>query len=288
MGLGCVFQFCALALSVWAIVAYFLHLRHSWRTRRLAFVYLGAALPAAIYTLTMVLAGPMAQGQGIPNIDSRARPFVLVGMIIGGLAGLLWSAAQGMAMTAVGARLSAQLRQPHFPLLRGLNRASRRRIPRLWRFPLLPVLLASAAFIGYSALLLWLVPSRMSPLLQKSLSNLEGIILSTDSVLATAILVSLIAVTEEIVFRLFLQTQLERWLRRTTHPACWAVLITSTLWTLGHASSLDPMWVKFAQIFPMGLALGFMRRRWGMEACISTHVALNIGAVYLLQNLVQT
>jgi membrane protease YdiL (CAAX protease family) len=124
--------------------------------------------------------------------------------------------------------------------------------------------------------------------LEKAVQNWQTFMRVNKNQLLLAVLVSLVAVKEEITFRLFIQTQLECWLRRTNWAAGWAILATSALWTLGHAGALEPNWVKFAQIFPMGIVLGIMRRRWGVTPCIFVHVVLNFFGVLLLQDLVLT
>ena len=60
-----------------------------------------------------------------------------------------------------------------------------------------------------------------------------------------------------------------------------AIALTSLLWTLGHAGMLDPGWVKLAQIFPVGLMLGWLFRRHGVEACMLTHGLFNVTMIGL-------
>jgi membrane protease YdiL (CAAX protease family) len=58
--------------------------------------------------------------------------------------------------------------------------------------------------------------------------------------------------------------------------------LTTVVWTLGHLGSLDPDWVKLAQIFPTGLALGWLYRRQGAESAIAAHALFNVlGALVL-------
>lgn len=287
MGTGCLFQVFIFGMTVYAIVHYFVRLRYSLKTRRLGAIFLAASLCAQVYALIMLFGGPLAQGQGPMAQNPQTRPFVIVGMVLGAGVGIVFAMAQGLAITAAGAYFSARLRQPHFPHLRSLFHAARRKLPRASGFPWVLTLAMGAAFVGYSALLFFLVPAQISPIARKSAQSLEGFLLNTESALPLAVLVSLIAVTEEVVFRLFLQTQFEYWFRRYARAPLIAILLTSTIWTLGHAAALEPAWVKFAQIFPMGLALGWMRRKHGVEPCIVAHVLLNLGAVYLMQGLVQ-
>jgi len=269
------------AFFVWSIVLYFLRLRYTWKTRRLAAVFLGATIPPTIFSMLMLLAGPLME-----KVPGAAAPLVRFAMVVGMLIGFGIVLVQGLTYTAAGAYLSARAGQPHFPLLRNLARAGRRGFAGEWRFPWAAAILVSVGVIGYSAILLWATQPQLSPLLKQTIKSLEGLFLAGHSKTVVAIAASLIAVKEEIVFRLFLQTQFAWWLRGKRRPDLWAILLVSVLWTLAHAISLDPAWVKFAQILPIGIALGLLRRRWGIETCIFVHVALNLAAVFLLGELV--
>lgn len=281
LAMGCVFQLLILGMAIWAIVHYFLKRRYSWRTRRLALIYIGIVAPLPVFNAFLVSAGPLADKSS--QIPSGFMTAIIIGSAF---LGVIITVVAGAAYTATGAYFSRRLGLPHFPLLRGLNRAALRTPARRWRFPWAAALAASGAFVGYSALLFWLTKPTLSPLLKESVQAFESIMLVTRAPLAAAMLVALLAVKEEFVFRLFLQTQFEWWLRRFRHGGLWAILITSVIWTMGHAGVLEPSWVKFAQIFPMGVILGVMRRRWGLEAPIFAHVVLNLLAVFLLQDLV--
>lgn len=55
-----------------------------------------------------------------------------------------------------------------------------------------------------------------------------------------------------------------------------AIVITSLLWSIGHAGSFDPYWVKLLQIAPMGLVLGSVAWKFGLEPAIALHWAFNL------------
>ncbi len=55
-----------------------------------------------------------------------------------------------------------------------------------------------------------------------------------------------------------------------------AIVLTAALWSLGHVGALNPDWVKLAQIFPLGLALGWLYRRQGTESTIMVHALFNV------------
>ena len=293
---GCLLGLLLFGLTVWAIVFCFLQRRYAWKTRLLAGVFLGALLPAVTYNLIMLFSGPMMTDTRFQQLPPEMMR-LLVG--IGALVGVSYAVAQGVAVTAAGAYYSVRLRIPHFPFLRALARRARRPFvaPRL-HFPWVGVLLISAAFVGYTALLLTLTNPHISPVIKSQAKSIEKIMATTESTLIVVILASLAAVVEEIIFLLFLQTQLAWWFCRLFRAGSrasgreresahfWAILATSALWALGHLGALEPGWVKLAQIFPMGIALGYMRRYWGAESAIVAHVLLNIGAVLVLSDLV--
>lgn len=80
---------------------------------------------------------------------------------------------------------------------------------------------------------------------------------------------------EEILFRLTIQGRLEVWARERGWSAVVPVVVTSFLWSLGHAGVVDPAGVKEIQIFLLGLLFGWTRRRWGIAGAIVAHGALN-------------
>ena len=55
-----------------------------------------------------------------------------------------------------------------------------------------------------------------------------------------------------------------------------AVALASILWSLGHANTLNPEWVKFAQVFPLGIAFGFLFKRFGIESAMAAHGFFNV------------
>ena len=49
------------------------------------------------------------------------------------------------------------------------------------------------------------------------------------------------------------------------------------------AGTLEPDWIKLAQVFPAELALGWLARKHGIEACILAHVVFNIAAFVMAE-----
>jgi membrane protease YdiL (CAAX protease family) len=95
------------------------------------------------------------------------------------------------------------------------------------------------------------------------------------------------AVAEEFIFRLGLQNWFAKVLRLPARGYWVAVALSSAVWALAHANTLDPEWVKIAQVFPMGIALGFLFRKFGVECCIFAHAAFNLAMACLGPGLVR-
>lgn len=85
----------------------------------------------------------------------------------------------------------------------------------------------------------------------------------------------LTVVGEELTFRLGIQNYFAGLFGRGAAGYSAAIVLSSALWSLGHIGIVDPEWVKFAQIFPAGLALGWLFRYAGFEACVIAHGVLN-------------
>lgn len=87
--------------------------------------------------------------------------------------------------------------------------------------------------------------------------------------------VLLAAPVEEVIFRLGLQSRLERWAGGRGWSPLVPIVMTSFLWTLGHAGIVEPQGVKELQIFLLGVLFGWGRRRWGLAGAILAHGMLN-------------
>lgn len=91
---------------------------------------------------------------------------------------------------------------------------------------------------------------------------------------------------EEVIFRLGIQSFLARHLKLHGGKYWLAILITAALWTLGHAGMMEPAWVKFAQIFPLGVGLGMLFWQYGVEAAILAHGTFNVVMMLLAEDLI--
>ncbi len=90
---------------------------------------------------------------------------------------------------------------------------------------------------------------------------------------------------EEIVFRHFLQRALGRILGGRPDSRAAAVFLASLFWSLGHAGVVSPEWVKLAQTLPLGLALGWLYERRGLESSVLAHFLFNgVSAILMAQS----
>ena len=89
------------------------------------------------------------------------------------------------------------------------------------------------------------------------------------------------AFSEEIVFRLGVQNYLAKHFNLRGRRYWIAIFLSALYWSLAHANILDPEWVKIAEVFPLGLALGFLFRKYGTETCILVHGLINLVMMFL-------
>ncbi|GEM_PF-6995811 len=80
---------------------------------------------------------------------------------------------------------------------------------------------------------------------------------------------------EEIAFRQFMQRAFGRLLGGQVRGRAIAIGLASLFWAFAHAGVMDPEWAKFAQTFGIGLALGWLYDRRGLEASVLAHFLFN-------------
>lgn len=165
--------------------------------------------------------------------------------------------------------------------------ASNRNYPALdllldinWKAYFLTIFGVSIIGILYTVVLFWLTTPQLSEILQKAVVSPSAGFENAATIQAILLVLG-VAVTEEIIFRLGIQSFFVKYLKLEGASYWVAILITSVLWTLGHACALDPEWVKLAQIFPMGLMLGWLFRKYGAESTILAHGLYNVVLVFL-------
>ncbi len=143
------------------------------------------------------------------------------------------------------------------------------------------IVVVAAASVLYSALLFTLTKPHIGEAARRMFGVREDIADTGRFAPFAILLVLVVAVSEEIFFRLGIQNFLARYLNWQGRWYWVAIVLTSLLWTVGHAGSLDPNWVKLAQIFPVGLMLGWLFHRYGVEACVLAHGLLNVTMIGL-------
>lgn len=145
-----------------------------------------------------------------------------------------------------------------------------------------PILIVAAAATLYSIILFKLTapqPSAFIKALSQGTMTRLGIGDRPSLTLALAFLQ--FAFVEEIIFRLGIQNYLAKQFKLKGQKYWLAILLTAGLWSLAHANILEPEWVKLAQIFPLGVALGVLFRKYGTESCIFTHGIFNLIMMFL-------
>lgn len=93
-------------------------------------------------------------------------------------------------------------------------------------------------------------------------------------------------IIEEITFRFVIPNYLANKFKLENHKYWISIAFSSLLWTFAHANVLNPEWVKFVQIFPVGLVLGGMYKKLGLESCIIAHIGFNIGMMFISGGLI--
>lgn len=153
-----------------------------------------------------------------------------------------------------------------------------------WKHYFLTVSGAVLIAILYSTILFLLVRPSTSELIQTAFGKAGA--LDTKVTVQSILVVLEFAIAEELFFRLGIQSFLVRHLKLTDQTYWIAIVITAALWTVGHAGTLNPEWVKLAQIFPIGLMLGWLFKKYGAESTILVHGLFNVifsfMAVYLI------
>jgi membrane protease YdiL (CAAX protease family) len=206
----------------------------------------------------------------IPNLTSLIQPFHL--FLIEFL-----SFVRMIIYVCMGMYCCATLGLRDIPLTKMLFKE--RRIPDKTKIiRALKIVVITAVVVSVYSAILFLITTPRVPLRIRQLSDvLEARqLMVTHPSLLMGIIVVVIAFMEEIIFRLGFQNYLAMKLNLKGQKYWVAIVFTSILWTLGHASVMEPEWVKMAQIFPVGIVLGFLFRRYGTEVCVLTHGLLNV------------
>ena len=180
--------------------------------------------------------------------------------------------------TAVGVSCCVAAGITAFPLLRPDLGSPGVPTRRSLVTPLSLGLLLAAAWSVYTVLLFEAADPQATDLAQAQFGETPS---GAWDVLVAMIALSVVALAEELVYRLGIQNYLARVLGWWDHRYWLVILLSATVWSIGHVGVLDPQWVKLVQIFPAGLALGWLARKHGIEACVFGHVVFNIGVFWM-------
>lgn len=149
-----------------------------------------------------------------------------------------------------------------------------------WKEYFIKVLGVSVVGILYTITLFLLTKPQLSELAQQKFGVSSVNLANTITIQGILVLFE-VAIAEEIVFRLGIQNFLAKYLQLQSNNYWIAIFITSVLWTLAHAGVLEPEWVKMAQIFPIGLLLGWLYKKFGTESTMLAHGIFNFVLVFL-------
>jgi hypothetical protein len=139
----------------------------------------------------------------------------------------------------------------------------------------------------FSVILFWITKPEMADMIQRwaRREQFEGLSFWQRNIIG-ALAVLTFAFVEEIVFRLGIQNFLAKHFKWEGRNYRWAILLTTIIWSIAHFGVMSPEWVKMLQVFPVGLAFGWLFQRYGVESSIIAHglfnVVLLIPAQYLI------
>ena len=184
--------------------------------------------------------------------------------------------------TCLGIYYCTQLGIVEIPLIKRLSGKIDNSEMIAWRNYIITIIGVVAGAILFSVILFKLTSPKISEAL-KQLPEDQGArlgICDEPSVLTALVLIAF-AFGEEILFRLGIQNYLAKQFRLDGDKYWVPIVLTSGLWALAHANILTPEWVKIVQIFPIGIALGFLFRKYGLESCIFAHGIFNLSMMFI-------
>ncbi len=184
--------------------------------------------------------------------------------------------------TQVGKMLFTTFSHPPFLEIESYKTETADNTDRRWWFKADSIaLLCVAAAAIYTVLLFKYAKPQASELVQ----NLRESAFAEDEVETNALLMIIVfarlAIAEEIFFRHAVQNFVEWIFRGKPYAAIYAVLVSSFFWGVGHVGILTPEWVKLAQIFPFGIILGILYRKYGFEIVALIHSVFNVLMIFI-------
>lgn len=251
-----------LCIVIIAVITYHQHQRYMRRARRLGIV---------IY---LVLFAALCSGVALDYLGNLPA-----GKLVGLCLSISFFLIAGFYLVPAGMYWAWRNKVPGMPVARSCTRRKRRRPRRAskrvfsWKWVLLLGILVNVYTYGIFAL--------FRPQVTESF-KLEFLKPELDTP-AFAIMFLIIGAAapfyEEVVFRLCLQNFAALLLRRFGISASWAIVLSAGVWALGHTGLIVPVGTKELQIFGVGIVLGKVMQKMGLEACIVVHLMLNLLSV---------
>lgn len=245
-----------------------------WRRRRQAGRHTGSALMLAMFVAAMQLLviASLARLTGGTYEQAYFRDLMLASAVILLPAFFISS----FLMAASGSFLAERAGICPWPVSRAFQRGE----PGRWRSAgtsLAVALVAGGLALAYSVSLFF-AAQRITGSPPRAAEGTEDIaIIFSGRILLVVGFGLAAAFWEEIFVRLFLLNALFLLFRRARGGAAAAVIVSSAVWAAGHAGTMEPELVKFLQVFLIGIMLGIVFIRRGIESCLASHSAFNIG-----------
>lgn len=275
--------FLYLLFIVWAFVDIFRNGFPRWRD----FLW-----PFLLALLVMLLSFPAVIGISVTAPDTEKRIIHLGGLI----SWLILYAFPASVFLLAMIRINRRIRRYHIPHPMQLTRRLYLKLKNLDVMQYYPIRLNFLeAFLYLSGMivssLIWLQISvhqfdaQMHELLRMNLPS-DPNDLDATTLFHLLPLLLLAPLLEEIVYRGYIQDRVLLYLRskRIASGAIQILLaasIASCVWAFQHVGMIEPEFVKFVQIFMIGIFLGLARMRLGLEACILLHFLFNCSSALI-------
>lgn len=148
------------------------------------------------------------------------------------------------------------------------------------------VALVAIGFIIFSVILFKLTSPQVSAELKSVIENKTFWSCSIMEKINMILSMFSIVISEELIFRFVMPNLIAKFFDLKDKKYWIAIIITSIFWAFGHLNALDPAWVKFVQVFPGGIALGWLYKKHGLESSMIAHLMFNIALIFLSDSLI--
>lgn len=175
--------------------------------------------------------------------------------------------ARNTALAAIGTHFLTKLAFPSAPILLHLNTMKGK-----WLSYLKACFVAIFLMIAVSAILLAIsssiiTKSQFPPIVDIGTLSFQAFLVGTS---------------EEIFSRLFLQALFIHWFGITRVGVALSIILGSSIWALSHPGIIETGGMKLIQIFLIGIILGILMLKKGIECCCAAHTVFNLVAYVFL------